>query len=255
MDNLKDIVSFLMIFSGVICATSILISLAKILLNSDDSIVYVKRIKNSLVALVLVLTVVNIVNVTQRYFSSISDSDFGIGKISQDIEIATIDDTFKDSSKDKDGREVVFINNYKFVVMNTKQIYISEWNNGFQVGTLSNTQIISGYALDNNLYLTNIYVDELVSFIDGQGFWGGRTSEIKALRVHLDEYDNNKNKDVDEYTKPFDESGNSQNAGTLILNLLETNDGITLNDYQIYQLVKQKGLATADISVLKYPYE
>lgn len=255
MANLKDIVSFLMIFSGIICAVSIFISLTKILLNSDDSIVYVKRIKNSLVALVLVLTIVNIVNVTQRYFSSVSDSDFGIGKISPNIEIATIDDTFKDSSKDKDGREVVFINNYKFVVMNTKQVYISEWNNGFQVGTLSNKQIISGYALDNNLYLTNIYVDELTSFIDGQGFWGGRTSDIKALRVHLDEYDSNKDREVDEYTKPFDEKGNSKNAGVLILNMLETNDGITLNDHQIYQLVKEKGLAAADISALKYPYE
>lgn len=255
MTNLKDIVSYLIFFSGIACTMSIFISLIKLLLNSEESPVYIKRIKNSLIALVLVLTIVNIVNVTQRYFSSISsDGDFGIGKLPSDVEIATIDDTFKDSSKDKDGREVVFINGYKFIVINTRPLYISEYNNGFTLGTLNNSQIITGYVLDNNLHLTNIYVDELVSYIDGQGFWSGLKSDIKVLRVHKDEYNNNKNKDVDEYTKPFDERGNSANAGKLVLNMLETNDGITLNEHQIYNLIKQYGLAAGDISDLKYPY-
>lgn len=250
MANLKDVAQYLIILSGIACTMSILISLVKLLLNSDDSPIYYKRIKNSLIALILILTIVNIVNLTQKYFSSaFQGSDFGIGKINPNIEVATIDDTFKDNSKDVDGREVVFINNYKFVVVRTKSMYISEWKGYFYVGTLGTFESRNGY------YLTNILVDELVPFADAQGFWKGTQSEIKALRLHKVEYESNTNKNPDDYTKPFDSKGNSNNVGKLVINNVSDDENITLDCTEIYNYVVQTGgLVGEDISKLNYPY-
>lgn len=214
-----DIKNFLLTFSGIICAITILICLFKGVMNSDEMPKYIQKIKNSLIALILILTVTNIVNIIKTYFLS---SEIGIGKTNNSFN--TISDSLKTNDTDKLGREVVFINNEKYVVTNRNEdLYIG----------------VDSYAVSSNLFdhtvsnilgyeKTNLKVDVLKKFGECQDkpMYGGFSKAVyyrlskaeygKKAGIKDGKVNNEENRvPIDGYAK-INSQGDSENMGLIL---------------------------------------
>lgn len=217
--NLQAILDFLYAFGIVCCVMSIFIVLFKGLVNNDEMQSYIKKIKNSIIAMVLIITTSTIFSLFQGYYfdNGISDDTFGIGKIPDDATLDIINDDTTLNDNDKLGREVVIINGEKYVVTSRdKELYgkkkddnswefINSWSYGYEK--------------------MNVRVDALKYFSDCQGFSCGAdlTTKVQLYRIHKQAYDSfsgvdekGKNgKKISEYLSSTEEN-HSKNTGYII---------------------------------------
>ncbi|MBO5348530.1 MAG: hypothetical protein J6A89_01730 [Clostridia bacterium] len=185
--NLQAVLDFIYVFGIIACVMSILIALFKGLVDTDEMPVYLKKIKKSLIALVLVITISTTVSVTQNYFFSngVSYSDdtyFGIGKLPENTGLEYIDDNTSLNDNDKEGREVVIIDGEKYVVTSRdKELYGKKQDNGWSFADM----YVYGYED------MKVRVDALKYFNDCQGFSSGSdlTTKVQLYRVHKEAYD------------------------------------------------------------------
>jgi len=182
-DNLQQILNFIYLFGIMTCVVSIFISLLKGVMNTDEVPNHLKKIKNSLVALILVLTTATIINLIQDYFiSSKNSSEFGIGTTTHTF--AQIDDNTSLNDEDKQGREIVIIDGQKYVVTdrNVKKFYI--WHD-------ENMVYYSTNAPWGNVDIEFTEgVDILKKFSKSQGITNGAslTTEVAYFRASKSSY-------------------------------------------------------------------
>lgn len=224
--NLQAILDFLYALGIIVCVMSILISLFKGLINNDEMPSHLKKIKNSLVAVVLIITVPTTFSIIQGYFfnngvSYTGDTYFGIGKLPEGTGLDLIDDNTSLNDNDKEGREIVIIDGDKYVVTSRdKELYGKKGENG----SWSFANIWFWGCED-----MKVRVDTLKYFNDCQGFSGGSdlTTKVQLYRIHKESYDtfsgvdqNGKNgKKVSEYLGITDletSSNYSKNTGYII---------------------------------------
>lgn len=230
----KDLARFLQIFSGIAGAGAILVCLFKMVTNSDEAQGYTKKIKNILIALVLIFSVTSIINLTQRYVNPNSDSSFlTIGKAPQAPPQILATTTYSD--KDSKNREIVFINGAKCVI--TKKDcnlrYKVDKESGevkFKVSQNWMSGIGNGISgIFGGWKNSKIKVDELKLYQDTQNSWTKTsiTTEPYAYRLsNTDEniYPSNLRYDKDGNCRLFDEIGddgkikfNYDNNGKIIV--------------------------------------
>lgn len=224
-NNLKAILDFMYALGIITCVMSILISLFKGLMNTDEMPSQLKKIKNSLIAVVLILTLTTTMSVMQSYFfnngvSYTDDTYFGVGKLPEGTGLKFIDDNTSLNDNDKQGREVVIIDGEKYVVTSRdKKLYGKKNENGWSFADMW----IYGYED------MNVWVDALKYFNDCQGFTSGSnlTTKVQLYRVHKKEYysfagvdENGKNgKKISEYLSESDVDSStrfSKNTGYII---------------------------------------
>lgn len=183
-DNLQQILNFIYLFGIITCIVSIFVSLLKGLMNTDELANQLKKIKNSLVALIMVLTTATTINFTQDYFiASKNNGEFGIGTTTHTF--AQIDDNTSLNDEDKQGREIVIIDGQKYVVTdrNVKSFYI--WQDEDTVYFSTNAP-----WEDADIVFTD-GVDLLKKFSESQGLTNGSalTTKVAHFRASKSSYE------------------------------------------------------------------
>lgn len=234
-DNLQQILNFIYLFGIITCIVSIFVSLLKGVINNDEFPNYLKKIKNSLVALILVLTTATIINFTQDYFIlSKNSSDFGIGTTTHTF--AQIDDNTSLNDEDKQGREVVIIDGQKYVVTerNVKHFYV--WKEDDNICYSCNAPWGS-----TEIEFTD-GVDILKKFSESQGITNGSnlTTKVAYFRASKNSYtilsgvvDNKNGYSPSKYLQIDPGTNSSQNMGYIF------------NTHSIDQI--KKDIASGDI--------
>lgn len=224
--NLQAILDFLYALGIITCVMSILISLFKGLMNSDEFPAQIKKIKNSLIAVVLIITISTTFSLIQGYYfnNGVAYTDntyFGIGKLPSNTGLEFINDNTSLNDNDKEGREVVIIDGEKYVVTSgDKKLYGKKHDDGSW--SCINMWV---YGYED----MNVWVDELKYFNDCQGFSSGSdlTTKVQLYRVHKKEYysfagvdENGKNgKKIAEYLSVSEQNSStrfSKNTGYII---------------------------------------
>lgn len=214
-DNLQQILNFIYLFGIITCMVSIFVSLLKGVMNNDEMPNHLKKIKNSLVALILVLTIATIINFTQDYFIlSKNSSDFGIGTSTHTF--AQIDDNTSLNDEDKQGREIVIIDGQKYVVTdrNVKHFYVWQEENMIYYSTNAPWGNCDVVFTDG--------VDVLKKFSESQGLTNGSglTTKVAYYRASKNSYeelsgvtDNKNGYAPSQYLKIDPATNSSQNMG------------------------------------------
>lgn len=180
MDTVKDLARYLQIISGIFGAMAIFVCLIKMISAGDEAQNYIKKIKNILIALVLIYSATMIVNLVTHYFDT---SQLSVGSKPSDVTIPKIAGTSTFSDKDKNGREIVVIDGIKCVVYKTNQTiyykYSSDGSIQFSVNGYESDDSYSGYRW----YKVNAKVDLIKKYSDSQGITSGFWGNIMGIRV------------------------------------------------------------------------
>lgn len=214
-DNLQQLLNFIYLFGIILCIISIFILLLKGVMNNDEMPRNLSKIKNSLVALILIVTIASIINFTQDYFIlSKNSSDFGIGTTTHIF--AQIDDNTSLNDEDKQGREVVIIDGQKYVVTdrNINKFYIWQEDN------------ITYYSTNEPWRACEVIftegVDILKKFSEAQGITNGSdlTTKVAFYRASKSSYtilagviDNKSGYAPSKYLQIDSTTNSSQNMG------------------------------------------
>lgn len=172
LSSAKDLARFLQIISGIFGVGALLLCLFKIVTNSDESQGYIKKIKNILIALILIFTVTSIINLIQDYIKPDSDSNFmSIGKAPTNVEKILASTSFSD--KDSKGRQILMIDGVKCVVTKkNQQLYYKYDKETGNLRIKTNDNVIGGIStFFSGLKKSNIYVDVIKKYNDVQGSW------------------------------------------------------------------------------------
>lgn len=125
MDKIYNLIFTMQWLSGAICGVIVLISITAMILNSSDEGMrsrYLLRIRNSIIALILILLINQITNLitSDRYFSG-TNGTIGIGDFS-DITIAGIKnlDDLENSPYQNEERTVISFEEVDYIITSTK---------------------------------------------------------------------------------------------------------------------------------------
>lgn len=213
MQDAKDLARFLQIVSGIFGAGALLLCLFKMITNGDEAQSYIKKIKNILIALILILSVTTIINIIPSYINPNSNSNFmSIGKSPTEVKQILATTTYSD--KDSKGRKIVMIGGTKCVVTNGDGVSLyykvdkDDDGNKFISKIGYKTNLFNTIGMKKAKYSdgSDIKVDILKKYQDVQGSWtdGASKQDVFALRIH--------GTDENNYpaNKRFDNNGNSQ---------------------------------------------
>lgn len=214
MENLKAVAGFLMMLSGILCALSILISLLR-MFTTEEGENYKIKIKNSIVAFTLVSSICVFINLFSGYFDT---AEMGIG--TTDKEIGMLGDSAVISDKDVDEREIIIINNIKYVVTD-RNVNIAKNNDTGEItfiDPLRDSGIKTFFNIVINEKVEGTY-DVLRLYSESQDFYKGYFATVRFYRKHTDELENkyNQNKsNINAYCTFNNSTDTSDNAGSLI---------------------------------------
>ena len=123
MEIIYYLTNFLGIIAGIACTGMICVSVFQIMTGDEqDYKKYQIRIKNGLIALILVVSISSIKNMVLDYFPYIESSD-AIGDFSS-IQVSLTDGALTDTYEDKDGRSVIRVDGNYYVNTGEKLINI-----------------------------------------------------------------------------------------------------------------------------------
>lgn len=106
METIYYITNFLGILAGITCVAMICVSVFKIMTSDETEYKkYQSRIKNGLIALILVICISTIKDTVLTYFPYVQSSD-AIGDFSS-IQVSLTDGALTDTYKDVNGRSVI----------------------------------------------------------------------------------------------------------------------------------------------------
>lgn len=132
MQTLDDVTNYLIILAGLAAVLMILVSIFKIMLGDEgDSKKYINRIKNGLIAFVLVISISNIKTLILNYFPY-EQSSTAIGDFSN-IKTSLLDGTLEEKYEDVQGREVIKIDDQYYVKTDEKKVNLGSWINSFKI--------------------------------------------------------------------------------------------------------------------------
>lgn len=125
MDKIYDLISAMQIIAGAICSVIILISIVAIIFNAKDDGMrerYFIRIRNAVIALILVLLINQITNLvtSEQYFNG-SSSSIGIGDFS-DVYIPGMKnlDDLQDAPYNNESRTVISFEDVDYILASNK---------------------------------------------------------------------------------------------------------------------------------------
>lgn len=121
METIYYITNFLGIIAGIACAGMICVSVFQIMTGDEQEYKkYQTRIKNGLIALILIVSISTIKDTVLKYFPYIQSSD-AIGDFSS-IQVSLTDGALTDTYEDVDGRSVIRVDGNYYVNTGEKLI-------------------------------------------------------------------------------------------------------------------------------------
>lgn len=132
MNILNQVISYLTILASVATVCIILVAVFQIMVGDEgDSKRYLVRIKHSIIAFILILTISNIKTLILGYFPY-QESSTSIGDFSS-IQTSITDGTLEYSHKDVQGRSVIKVEHQYYVNTGEKLINLGSWTNSFKI--------------------------------------------------------------------------------------------------------------------------
>lgn len=140
MDTLNNLIGTLKWISGAVCAVIIAISIFSIMVNGGDEGTthrYIARIRNALIALILILLIGQITNLvtSDRYFNDSSSSALGIGDFSDvSTEVGFSDNAMYAANYSNEVRTVFSYAEDEYIIDGSKEVNLGKnlsiWGKG-----------------------------------------------------------------------------------------------------------------------------
>lgn len=132
MSILNQAISYLSILGAFCTVAIILVAVFQIMVGDEgDSKRYLTRIKHSIIAFILILTVSNVQNLILGYFPY-EQSATAIGDFSS-IQTSITDGTLEYSHEDVEGRSVIKVDYQYYVNTGEKLVNLGSWTNSFKI--------------------------------------------------------------------------------------------------------------------------
>lgn len=132
MESLKQIINYLIMVAGIFTACIILAAIFQIMVGDEsDNKRYLIRIKHSIIAFILIITIGTIQGQIQNYFPY-QESSTRIGDFST-IQTSITDGKLEYDYKDIEGRKVIKVEYQYYVNCGEKMVDLGTWTNSFKV--------------------------------------------------------------------------------------------------------------------------
>lgn len=132
MDIIYYITNFLGVLAGITCCAMIGVAIFKIMTGDEtEHQKYQARIRNGLIALILIVCISTVKDTVLQYFPYIESSD-AIGDFS-DIQISLTDGALTDTYEDVEGRSVIRVDGNYYVNTGEKLINIGGFWDSYKI--------------------------------------------------------------------------------------------------------------------------
>lgn len=132
MDTIYYITNFLGVLAGITCCAMIGVAIFKIMTGDEtEHQKYQARIRNGLIALILIVCISTVKDTVLQYFPYVESSD-AIGDFS-DIQISLTDGALTDTYEDVEGRSVIRVDGNYYVNTGEKLINIGGFWDSYKI--------------------------------------------------------------------------------------------------------------------------
>ena len=132
METIYYITNFLGILAGIACVAMITVAVFKIMTSDETEYKkYQVRIKNGLIALILIICISTVKNTVLNYFPYVQSSD-AIGDVSS-IQVSLTDGALTDKYEDVEGRSVIRVDGNYYVNTGEKLINIGGFWDSYKI--------------------------------------------------------------------------------------------------------------------------
>ena len=132
MDTIYYITNFLGVLAGITCCAMIGVAIFKIMTGDEtEHSKYQARIRNGLIALILIVCISTVKDTVLQYFPYVESSD-AIGDFS-DIQISLTDGALTDTYEDVEGRSVIRVDGVYYVNTGEKLINIGGFWDSYKI--------------------------------------------------------------------------------------------------------------------------
>lgn len=132
METIYYITNFLGILAGIACVAMITVAVFKIMTSDETEYKkYQVRIKNGLIALILIICISTVKNTVLNYFPYVQSSE-AIGDFSS-IQISLTDGALTDKYEDVEGRSVIRVDGNYYVNTGEKLINIGGFWDSYKI--------------------------------------------------------------------------------------------------------------------------
>ena len=132
MDTIYYITNFLGVLAGITCCAMIGVAIFKIMTGDEtEHQKYQTRIRNGLIALILIVCISTVKDTVLQYFPYVESSD-AIGDFS-DIQISLTDGALTDTYEDVEGRSVIRVDGNYYVNTGEKLINIGGFWDSYKI--------------------------------------------------------------------------------------------------------------------------
>lgn len=132
METIYYITNFLGVVAGIACAAMITVAIFKIMTGDEqEHHKYIARIKNGIIALILIISISLIKDLVLKYFPYQESYD-AIGDFSE-ITISLTDGAMTDEHEDVKGRKVIRVDGNYYVNTDTKKINLGGFWDSYKI--------------------------------------------------------------------------------------------------------------------------
>ena len=180
MDIIYYITNFLGILAGITCCAMIGVAIFKIMTGDEtEHQKYQARIRNGLIALILIVCISTVKDTVLQYFPYVESSD-AIGDFS-DIQISLTDGALTDTYEDVEGRSVIRVDGNYYVNTGEKLINIGGFWDSYKIWCsvyklYDECQGITRGAMADDIYYMSWEADKL----DGQSQGFLMSADVKG---------------------------------------------------------------------------
>lgn len=180
MDTIYYITNFLGVLAGITCCAMIGVAIFKIMTGDEtEHQKYQTRIRNGLIALILIVCISTVKDTVLQYFPYVESSD-AIGDFS-DIQISLTDGALTDTYEDVEGRSVIRVDGNYYVNTGEKLINIGGFWDSYKIWCsvyklYDECQGITRGAMADDIYYMSWEADKL----DGQSQGFLMSADVKG---------------------------------------------------------------------------
>ena len=180
MDIIYYITNFLGVLAGITCCAMIGVAIFKIMTGDEtEHQKYQARIRNGLIALILIVCISTVKDTVLQYFPYVESSD-AIGDFS-DIQISLTDGALTDTYEDVEGRSVIRVDGNYYVNTGEKLINIGGFWDSYKIWCsvyklYDECQGITRGAMADDIYYMSWEADKL----DGQSQGFLMSADVKG---------------------------------------------------------------------------
>ena len=180
MDTIYYITNFLGVLAGITCCAMIGVAIFKIMTGDEtEHQKYQARIRNGLIALILIVCISTVKDTVLQYFPYVESSD-AIGDFS-DIQISLTDGALTDTYEDVEGRSVIRVDGNYYVNTGEKLINIGGFWDSYKIWCsvyklYDECQGLTRGAMADDIYYMSWEADKL----DGQSQGFLMSADVKG---------------------------------------------------------------------------